>query len=41
MKPDIKKHLYDVNVSINSKFEYLGDKRDFTEYLKTNFCAGL
>lgn len=34
MKPDIKKHLYDVNVSINSIFEYLGDKRDFTEYLK-------
>ena len=33
MKPDIKKHLYDANVSINSIFEYLGDKRDFTEYL--------
>ena len=25
--------MYDVNVSINSIFEYLGDKRDFTEYL--------
>lgn len=33
MKPDIKQHLYDVNVSINSIFEYLGEKRDFTEYL--------
>lgn len=34
MKPDsIKKHLYDVNVSINSIFEYLGEKRDFEEYL--------
>ncbi|MBW6499418.1 MAG: DUF86 domain-containing protein [Bacteroidales bacterium] len=33
MKPEIKKHLYDVNVSINSIFEYLGEKRDFSEYL--------
>jgi len=33
MKPDVKKYLYDVDVSINSIFEYLGDKRDFTEYL--------
>jgi len=33
MKPEIKKHLYDVNVSINSIFEYLGNKRDFKEYL--------
>lgn len=33
MKHEIKKNLYDVNVSINSIFEYLGDKRDFTEYL--------
>jgi uncharacterized protein with HEPN domain len=33
MKPEIKKHLYDVNVSINSIFEYLGNKRDFMEYL--------
>lgn len=32
MKPDIRKHLYDVNVSINSIFEYLGDKPDFAEY---------
>jgi uncharacterized protein with HEPN domain len=32
MKPDIRKHLYDVNVSINSIFEYLGEKRDFSEY---------
>ncbi|MBE0663712.1 MAG: DUF86 domain-containing protein [Bacteroidales bacterium] len=33
MKPEIKKHLYDVNVSINSIYEYLGNKRDFKEYL--------
>lgn len=33
MKPDIKKYLYDVDVSIASIFEYLGDNRDFTEYL--------
>ena len=33
MKHEIKKHLYDVNVSINSIFEYLGNKRDFKEYL--------
>ncbi|MCC5928659.1 MAG: antitoxin [Cyclobacteriaceae bacterium] len=29
----MKKHLYDVDVSINSIFEYLGDKLDFAEYL--------
>jgi uncharacterized protein with HEPN domain len=34
MKPDIRKHLYDVEVSINSIFEYLGEKRDFAEYQK-------
>lgn len=34
MKPEVKKHLYDVHVSINSIFEYLGEKRDFREYLK-------
>jgi uncharacterized protein with HEPN domain len=34
MKPDIKKHLYDAEVSINSIFEYLGEKRDFAEYQK-------
>ena len=33
MNPDIKKHLYDVNVSIDSIFGYLGENRDFTEYL--------
>jgi uncharacterized protein with HEPN domain len=34
MKHEIKKHLYDVNVSINSILEHLGNKRDFKEYLK-------
>ncbi len=34
MRPEIKKHLYDVNESIDSIFEYLGDKRDFDEYVK-------
>lgn len=33
MKHEIKKNLYDVNVSINSIFEYLDNKLDFTEYL--------
>lgn len=33
MKDEIKKNLYDVDVSINSIFEYLGDKQDFKEYL--------
>jgi uncharacterized protein with HEPN domain len=33
MKHEIKKNLYDVNVAINSIFEYLGDKQDFSEYL--------
>jgi uncharacterized protein with HEPN domain len=34
MRPDIRKHLYDVDISINSIFEYLGEKRDFAEYQK-------
>ncbi len=33
MKHEIKKDLYDVNESINSIFEYLGERRDFTGYL--------
>jgi len=33
MKHEIKKNHYDVNVAINSIFEYLGGKRDFAEYL--------
>lgn len=33
MKLEVKKHLYDVNVSINSVFEYLGDQRSFNDYL--------
>jgi len=33
MKHEIKKNLYDVNVAIDSIFEYLGGKRDFAEYL--------
>ena len=33
MRPDIKKYLYDVDVSIASIFEYLGDDKDFAEYL--------
>jgi uncharacterized protein with HEPN domain len=34
MKLEVKKHLYDVKVSIDSIFEYLGETRDFDEYLK-------
>jgi len=32
MKREIKKYLYDIKVSIDSIFEYLGEKRDFFEY---------
>jgi uncharacterized protein with HEPN domain len=32
MKREIKKYLYDIKVSIESIYEYLGDKRDFSEY---------
>ncbi len=34
MKDEIKKYLYDISTSINSIFEYLGEKRDFFEYQK-------
>jgi uncharacterized protein with HEPN domain len=33
MRPETKKYLYDVNVAINSIFEYLGEKCVFAEYL--------
>ena len=33
MQLDVKKYLYDIQISINSIFEYLGEKRDFNEYL--------
>ncbi len=32
MKREIKKHLYDIKISIESIYEFLGDKRDFIEY---------
>ncbi len=32
MQDEIKKYLYDISVSANSIFEYLGNKRDFFEY---------
>lgn len=32
MKREIKKYLFDIKTSIESIFEYLGDKRDFFEY---------
>ncbi len=35
MKHEINKYLHDVNVSINSIFEYLGDRRDFNAYLES------
>ncbi len=34
MDLEIKKCLYDIQVSINSIYEYLGDKRDFNHYLE-------
>ena len=32
MKLEIKKYLYDIKESVDSIYEYLGDKRDFFEY---------
>ncbi len=32
MQDKIKKYLYDILISANSIFEYLGEKRDFTIY---------
>jgi len=32
MKREIKKHLFDIKISIESIDEYLGEKRDFVEY---------
>ncbi|MBF0119587.1 MAG: DUF86 domain-containing protein [Desulfobacterales bacterium] len=34
MKDEIKKLLFDINEAANSIFEYLGEKRDFSEYDK-------
>lgn len=31
MKREIKKHLYDIKISIELIYECLGDKRDFLE----------
>ena len=33
MQLEVLKYLYDIQISINSIFEYLGEKRDFNEYL--------
>lgn len=32
MKREIKKYLFDINTSIDSIFDYLGDERNFFEY---------
>jgi len=32
MKREVKKYLFDIKVSIESIYDYLGDKRDFFEY---------
>jgi len=32
MQLEILKYLHDINISINSIFEYLGEKRDFNQY---------
>jgi uncharacterized protein with HEPN domain len=34
MKLEIKKCLFDINTSIDSIFEYLGEKRNFFDYQK-------
>ena len=33
MQLDIQKYLYDIQISIDSINEFLGEKRDFNEYL--------
>jgi uncharacterized protein with HEPN domain len=35
MELKIQKYLYDIITSINSIYEYLGDKRDFSHYQKS------
>ncbi|MFK5855691.1 MAG: DUF86 domain-containing protein [Bacteroidota bacterium] len=32
MKHEVNKYLYDIKTSIESIYDYLGNKRDFTEY---------
>lgn len=32
MKREIKKYLYDIKISIDSIYDYLGDKKDFIQY---------
>ena len=32
MSAEIKKYLFDIQISIESIFEYLGDKRNFIDY---------
>ena len=34
MQPEILKFLYDIRVSCESIFEYIGENRDFDSYLK-------
>jgi uncharacterized protein with HEPN domain len=34
MKREIKKYLFDINTSIDSIFDYLGNERNFFEYQK-------
>jgi uncharacterized protein with HEPN domain len=32
MKREVRKYLFDINTSIESIFDFLGDKRDFIDY---------
>ena len=32
MKREVKKYLFDIKISIESIFDFLGEKRDFYEY---------
>lgn len=32
MKREVKKYLYDINTSIESIYEFLGERRDFYDY---------
>jgi uncharacterized protein with HEPN domain len=32
MEADVKKYLFDIQISIESIFDFLGDRRDFFDY---------
>lgn len=41
MRSEVKKHLYDIKISIESIEEYVGNEHNFFEYQQINFFAEL